>query len=73
MVVDVAIGRLFLTKVFYRIGPQDIAHDPMGRRLSETVNLKNFSDIKRRLFYGITHSSEIIEGIKLRRQASMYA
>jgi len=40
MVVDKVFLRLLLTKVFKRVGPEDIAHKTVGRRLTETVNLQ---------------------------------
>jgi hypothetical protein len=33
------IARLFLAKFFERVGPKDIAHESMGWRLAETINL----------------------------------
>ena len=40
MVVNKVFLRLFLTKVFKRIGPENVAHKTMGRRFAEAVNLK---------------------------------
>ena len=39
MVVNKVFLRLFLTKVFKRIGPENVAHKTMGRRFAEAVNL----------------------------------
>ncbi len=33
------LGRLLLTEIFERIGPEDVAHQPVRGRLSESINL----------------------------------
>jgi hypothetical protein len=43
MVVDEVFLRLFLTKVFKRIGPENVAHETMGRGLAESVDLRSMS------------------------------
>ena len=42
MVVDKVFLRLFLTKVLERVGPEDVAHKTVGRRLAEAVNLQAY-------------------------------
>lgn len=39
MVVQEVIAGLFLAKVLKRVSPEDVAHEPLGRRLPESVNL----------------------------------
>lgn len=39
MVVDEVFGGLFLAKFFERICPKNVAHQSMGGRLAETINL----------------------------------
>lgn len=39
VVVDEILRRLLLAEIFQRVGPQDVAHQPMRRRLAEAVNL----------------------------------
>jgi hypothetical protein len=41
MVVNKVFLRLFLTKVFERVGPKDVAHETVSRRLAETVDLQS--------------------------------
>jgi hypothetical protein len=41
MVVNKVFLRLLLTKVFKRIGPENVAHETMGRGLAESVDLKS--------------------------------
>jgi hypothetical protein len=41
MVVQEVVAGLFLAKVFKGIGPEDVAHETLGGRLAETVNLGN--------------------------------
>lgn len=38
MVVQEVVAGLFLTKVFEGIGPEDVAHETLRRRLAETIN-----------------------------------
>jgi hypothetical protein len=39
VVMDEAIGSLFCSKVFNGIGPEDIAHQAVGWRFPEAVDL----------------------------------
>lgn len=39
MVVYKVFLRLFLTKVFKRVGPENVAHKTVGGRLAEAINL----------------------------------
>jgi hypothetical protein len=39
VVVQEIVAGLLLAKIFKRVGPKDITHKALGRRLTETVNL----------------------------------
>ena len=52
MVVHEEIVRLFLPEFLEGISPQDIAHQPVCRRFSETVNLEAVSKIVQRDKFG---------------------
>lgn len=38
MVVHVELAGLFLPELFQRVGPQDVAHDAVGRGFSEPID-----------------------------------
>lgn len=40
MIMNEALRRLLLPEVLRGVGPQDVAHQPCGRRLSEAVDLR---------------------------------
>jgi hypothetical protein len=42
--VNEEVIRLFLSKLLKRIGPEDVAHEAMCRRFSETVDLEKSAD-----------------------------
>jgi hypothetical protein len=43
MVVDEEVVRLLLAKLFQRVSPENVAHQAVGRGLSESVNLRTVS------------------------------
>ena len=73
MVVNEEIVRLFLSKLFERISPQDIAHETVGRRLAEPINLNNVSHPSKCLTLGQTaYTLEVFQSVKLWAQSTMY-
>lgn len=44
MIVDKGFGNFLLPKIFHGIGPEDIAHQAVGRRLAESIKLQPGAD-----------------------------
>jgi hypothetical protein len=65
MVVNKVLLRLFLAKVFKRVGPENIAHETVGRRLAETVDLQSMSVYIRQVVKLQTYALEILKCVQL--------
>ena len=67
MVVNEAFVGLFLPKVLYGVGPEDVAHQALGRRLPEAVDLgmKNHSATSARCKMTRTNVTNVVEGVQL--------
>ena len=72
VVVDKIFLRLLLTKVFQRIRPQYIAHEPMGRWFSKSVDLRDVS-IMQDVSLKCTYALDILQGMQFRTQTAMNA
>ena len=73
MIVDEVLSRLFLTELFQRICPKDVAHEAMSGRFTETVDLlwlALVSPIKPTLQ---TYVLQVFKGVEFRAEATMYA
>lgn len=83
MVVHKAFVVLLVAKLFERVGPQDVAHQSVRRRLAETVDLefgggrgvpnelKQLETARGR--GGQTHGAQVVEGVEFGRQAAVDA
>ena len=72
VVVDEEIVRFLLAELFERVSPKNVAHQAVGGRLPEAINLRMVSDDYATLAV-LTHALQIIQGVKLRAQAAVYA
>lgn len=74
-VVDEIVCSFLLPKFLQRIGPQDIAHETMSRRLTEAINLfprfRTQSDV--RMYNKSTYRLDIFQGMQLWAETPMNA
>lgn len=71
MVVDEVFPSLFLTKLFQRIGPENIAHQTMSGGFAETINLSGLAPCPT-LARSSTHGLDVFQCMQLRAQTSVY-
>lgn len=71
MVVDEKVVGLFLTKLFKRIGPEDVAHKTVCGWLTETIDL--FSSAFAYPQAESTHALQVVQSMELWAQTTVYA
>jgi hypothetical protein len=65
MVVNKVFLRLFLTKVFERVSPENVAHKTVGWRLAEAVDLRSMSVNIKQIMSLLTYALEILKCVQL--------
>ena len=72
MVVNEEFAGLLLAELLQRICPQDVAHEAVGRRFAESVNLEVLTDLLE-LDLKTTYTFDIVQRMQLRAETAMYA
>lgn len=70
MIVNVELASLFLTEFFEGVSPEDIAHEAVSGRFSESIDLQ--SQHKHRKSE-LTYTLDVLQGVELRAQSTVYA
>jgi hypothetical protein len=71
VVVDEEIVRLLLSKFFERVSPEDVAHQAVRRWLAKTIDLHQSAVSRDHVM--LTYALQVIEGMELRAQTTVYA